>query len=146
MPILAKLAKDYPEDTIIQHETLPQSRAVMDLAEHQPAAAIQELEGSQPFDFGSDGAYLRGLAYLDLKDGAHAVEAFQRATQYKGTAFESSLQDYGQAVLGLARAYTLTGNKSAAQKAYEDLFTLWKSADPDLPQLLAAKKEYAALQ
>jgi eukaryotic-like serine/threonine-protein kinase len=144
-PILAKLGKDYPEDTIIQHETLPQSRAVMDLAEHNPAAAIQELEGSQPFDFGSDSAYLRGLAYLDLHDGPHAVEAFQRATQYKGTALGAGLQDYGQSLLGLARAYTLTANKPAAKKAFEDLFTLWKSADPDLPQLLSAKKEYAAL-
>jgi class 3 adenylate cyclase/tetratricopeptide (TPR) repeat protein len=146
MPLLAKLGNGYPEDTIIQHEILPQSRAVMDLAEHQPAAAIQELEGSQPFDFGSDGAYLRGLSYLDLKDGAHAVEAFQRATQYKGADLQASMQDYAQAMLGLARAYTLTGNKAAAKHSYESFFTLWKSADPDLPQLLAAKKEYAALQ
>ncbi len=145
MPLLAKLAKDYPEDTIIQHETLPQSRAVMDLAEHQPAAATQELEGSQPFDFGSDGAYLRGLAYLDLHDGPHAIEAFQRATQYKGAGLEAIMQDYPQALLGLARAYTLSGNKPAAKKSYESLFTLWQHADPDLPQLLAAKKEYAAL-
>jgi class 3 adenylate cyclase/Flp pilus assembly protein TadD/predicted negative regulator of RcsB-dependent stress response len=146
MPLLAKLGKDYPEDTIIQHEILPQSRAVMDLAEHQPAAAIQELEGSQPFDFGSDGAYLRGLSYLDLKDGAHAVEAFQRATQYKGADLQAQMQDYAQAMLGLARAYTLTGNKAAAKHSYEAFFTLWKSADADLPQLLAARKEYAALQ
>jgi class 3 adenylate cyclase/tetratricopeptide (TPR) repeat protein len=145
MPILAKLSKDFPEDTIIQRETLPQSRAVMDLAEHLPSAAIEELEGSQPFDFGSDGAYLRGLAYLDLHDGVHAVEAFQRATQYKGAGLEAIMQDYPQALLGLARAYTLTGNKPAAQKAYQSLLTLWQHADPDLPQLLAAKKEYAAI-
>jgi hypothetical protein len=39
----------------------------------------------------------------------------------------------------------LAGNKAAAKKAYQDLFETWKHADADLPQLVAAKKEYAAL-
>ena len=147
MPILARLAKDFPEDTIIQRETLPQSRAVMDLAEHLPSAAIEELEGSQPFDFGSDSAYLRGLAYLDLHDGVHAVEAFQRATQYKGAGLEATMQDYPQSLLGLARAYTLTGNKPRRpRRSYEDSFhPLARAPTPTFPQLHSRQKEYAAL-
>jgi class 3 adenylate cyclase/tetratricopeptide (TPR) repeat protein len=145
LPLMAKLGREYPEDTLIQKVILPQSRAAMALADHQPAVAAQELESSKSFDLVSPGAYLRGLAYLDLHDGPHAVEAFQRATQYKGACLQN-LQDYGQGKLGLARAYILTGDKPAAKKTYEDLFTLWKDADADLPQLLAAKKEYAALQ
>ena len=52
---------------------------------------------------------------------------------------------YGQAQLGLARAYAMSGDKADAKKAYEAFFLTWKDADADLPMLVAAKKEYAAL-
>jgi hypothetical protein len=45
---------------------------------------------------------------------------------------------------GLARAYDMVGDKDNAKKTYEALFVTWK--DADLPQLLAAKTEYAALK
>jgi class 3 adenylate cyclase/predicted negative regulator of RcsB-dependent stress response len=145
LPLIAKLNADYPQDTAIQKITLPQSRAALALADHKPADALRELENSRPFDLASDGAYLRGLAYLELGDAANAIDSFQQATKYKGTCLGVGLQDYGQGILGLARAYALAGNKQAARSNYENLLTLWRSADPDLPQLLAAKKEYAAL-
>jgi hypothetical protein len=37
------------------------------------------------------------------------------------------------------------GDKPNAKKAYESAFAIWKDADPDLPMLVAAKKEYAGL-
>jgi hypothetical protein len=39
----------------------------------------------------------------------------------------------------------MNGDKAEAKKAYEAFFATWKTADPDLPMLQAAKKEYAAL-
>jgi len=45
--------------------------------------------------------------------------------------------------LGLGRAYTATGDSAKARSAYEDFFTLWKDADPDIPILKQAKAEYA---
>src|SRR5208337_5693073 len=98
----------------------------------QPAEALHDLESAKAYNFVSIEAYLEGLAYLDLHDGKNAVEAFQRATKYKGNAVMSGLQDYGPGLMGLARAYTMTGNKTAAKKIYEDLFALWKDADQDL--------------
>jgi hypothetical protein len=47
--------------------------------------------------------------------------------------------------LGLARAYAIGGDKANAKKAYQDFFATWKDADADLPMLVAAKKEFAAL-
>ncbi|MGA7337075.1 MAG: hypothetical protein WBW91_10130 [Candidatus Sulfotelmatobacter sp.] len=47
--------------------------------------------------------------------------------------------------LGLARAYALSGNTSKAKAAYQDFFTLWKDADPDIPMLKEAKADYAKL-
>jgi eukaryotic-like serine/threonine-protein kinase len=45
----------------------------------------------------------------------------------------------------LARAYVMGGDKADAKKVFDAFFTTWKNADADLPMLLAAKKEYAAL-
>ena len=47
--------------------------------------------------------------------------------------------------LGLARAYALSGDTAKAKTAYNDFFTLWKDADPDIPILIAAKSEYTNL-
>jgi hypothetical protein len=48
--------------------------------------------------------------------------------------------------LGVARAYTLTGEPDKGRKAYQDFFALWKDADLDIPILIAAKAEYAKLR
>jgi eukaryotic-like serine/threonine-protein kinase len=45
----------------------------------------------------------------------------------------------------LARAKVLAKDAESARKAYQDFFTLWKDADPDVPILKQAKSEYAAL-
>jgi hypothetical protein len=39
----------------------------------------------------------------------------------------------------------MAGDKANAKKAYEAFLLTWKDADPDLPMLVAGKKEYAAL-
>ena len=36
--------------------------------------------------------------------------------------------------------------RPGARKAYQDFLTLWKDADPDIPALIEAKKEYAAFE
>jgi hypothetical protein len=40
----------------------------------------------------------------------------------------------------------MSGNPSAARKAYQDFFALWEDADSDIPILKQAKAEYAKLQ
>ena len=41
---------------------------------------------------------------------------------------------------------TLSGDSAKARIAYQDFFTKWKDADPDIPILKEAKVEYANLQ
>ena len=48
--------------------------------------------------------------------------------------------------LGLGRAYALSGDTAKAKSAYQDFLTIWKDADQDLPILISAKREYAALR
>ena len=145
-PILDRLARDSPQDTLINQVFLPTCRAGLSLIAHQPQAAIKELEGREAYDSVSEIPYLQGLAYLQLSDGPHAVDCFRRATKYRGCTLSNGLQNYGQAKLGLARAYVLAGDTASAKKTYESLFDDWKDADADLPQLVAAKKEYAGLK
>ena len=144
VPLLAKLAADSPQDTLIQQINLPQDRAALALADHQPAVALQLLPGPSNLDNVSAIPYLRGLAHLELHDAASAIADFKITTRWKGNGVLNA--NYGQGLLGLARAYTLNSDKPNALKTYQTLLTLWQHADPDLPQLLAAKKEYAALQ
>jgi hypothetical protein len=45
--------------------------------------------------------------------------------------------------LSLARAYAMGGDTDKARGMYREFLALWKNADPDIPILLQAKKEYA---
>jgi eukaryotic-like serine/threonine-protein kinase len=47
--------------------------------------------------------------------------------------------------LGLARAFALQGDAVKARAKYQDFFTLWKDADPEIPILNEARAEYAKL-
>ncbi|MBV8629900.1 MAG: protein kinase [Silvibacterium sp.] len=144
-PILNDLDKKYSEDTTIQGITLPASRALLDLSEHKPTDALVELEKAKAYDLVFPGAYLRGLAYLAAHDAGNAITAFQEAAQQRGAALVLGYQTFPQSQLGLARAYAMQGDKAKAKAAYQAFFDTWKNADQDLPQLIAAKKEFAAL-
>ncbi len=48
--------------------------------------------------------------------------------------------------LQLGRALAMSGDADKASAAYQDFFTLWKDADPDIPVLKQAKAEYANMQ
>jgi len=48
--------------------------------------------------------------------------------------------------VGLGRAYVLSGDTAKARAAYQDFFTIWNDADPEIPILQGAKAEYARLE
>ena len=137
--------KKYPEDSILLTLSLPLTRAADDLARKRPEQALRDMDVMGNYNLICPQEYIRGLAYLQLHDGANAAAAFHRATHYKGAALDAPNQDYAQAQLGLARAEVMLGDKSAAKQAYHDFFNTWKDADPDLPQLAQAKAEFAGL-
>jgi len=45
-----------------------------------------------------------------------------------------------------SRACVLQADTAKARAAYQGFLTLWKDADPDIPILKEAKREYAKLQ
>jgi hypothetical protein len=107
---------------------------------------LADAEPAKPYSAAYPALYLQGLAYLQMHDAGGAINVFKAATQYRGAMLVSGIGVcYPMAQLGLARAYAMGGDKVNAKKAYEAFFTTWKNADGDLPMLVAAKKEYAAL-
>jgi len=141
---LDALEKRYPEDTLVQELFVPQSRAWLAIKTGDAQRAIALLERVRAHDQASYAPYLRGLAYLQLKDPRNAIISFQDATRQKGIAY-NTFSPYALSYLGLGRAYVMLGDKASAKKAYDVFFTEWKSADPDLPVIAEAKKEYAQL-
>ena len=89
-------------------------------------------------------AYLRGQAYLNQHKGADAAAEFQKILDHRGWQPASPL--YPLAHLGLARAAALSGDTTKARTAYQDFFALWKDADPDIPILQEARREYEKLE
>lgn len=69
---------------------------------------------------------------------------FQKILDHRGIVLNDAIA--ALAHLGLARAYALQGDTAKARAVYQDFFTLWKDADPDIPILIAAKSEYAKLK
>jgi eukaryotic-like serine/threonine-protein kinase len=83
---------------------------------------------------------VRGQANLRLGRAAEAQSEFRKILDRPSLDILFPL-----AHLGMARAYALGGNAGASRSSYEDFFALWKDADPDLPVLIEAKKDYAML-
>ncbi len=142
--LLSNLEKRYPQDTLVQELNVPQSRAWLAIKAGDPQRALALLERVRAHDDASVAPYMRGVAYLQLKDSHNAVIAFQKGSRLKGQAYYLG-SPYGLSYLGLGRAYAMAGNKADAKKAYDVFFSEWKNADIDLPVIAEAKKEYAQL-
>ena len=142
------LAKQFPEDTVVQFNYLPTIRAQVALNGKETSKAIEALQTAAPYELGNDGllypVYVRGQAYLFLHQGHEAGIEFQKMLDHRSIV----LNEPGGALahLGLARAYAMEGGTTQAKAAYQDFLTLWKDADPDIPILKEAKAEYAKLQ
>ncbi len=149
--LIEQLAKEFPTDTLQNSVWLPVARATNLIRANQAGQAVDTLEAAAPYEFGSppNGAtywpmYVRGEAYLRLRNGAKAATEYQKMLDHRGIAPNSPL--YPLARLGLGRALLLQGDKAKAKEAYQDFFAMWKDADPDVPILKEAKAEYAKLQ
>jgi len=148
------LAKRFPEATLVQFNYLPTLRAKLALSRGNPSGAIENLEVAVPYDFGKTSAsnywvalypvYVRGEAYLSAHQGKEASAEFQKILDHRGIVLNEPIG--ALAHLQIGRAYAMQGDTARAQAAYQDFFSLWKDADPDIPILKRARLEYAKLQ
>jgi len=143
--LVDEMAKRFPTDSLINQVRIPLVEAHVAMQHGNAAQAIQLLEKTRLYgrNILFPIAYLRGQAYLAEKKGADAAAQFQEILDNRGWSPISYF--YPLAYVGVARAAVLQGDMAKARKAYEDFFALWKDADPDLPILIEAKKEYEQL-
>jgi len=150
--LAAETSKRLPNGIIWNAVQLPEIRAAIELQRGQPARAVELLASASPYERAyPEAVYLRGMAYLRLHKGVEAAAEFQKILDHKGASWASTWRFpnwglyYSISYVGLARASVLAGDTAKARKAFKDFFELWKDADQNLPILIEAKKDYAAL-
>jgi tetratricopeptide (TPR) repeat protein len=146
--VMNEATKAYPNDTILPTVFVPQVRLQAERARGNPSEALKFSEALRRYDFGNIvglyNNYLRGLIYLDLKQGSEAAAEFQKIIDRPGVDPMSELRPLAH--IGLARAAAMSGDVAKSRTAYQNFFALWKDADPDLPILIQARKEYEQLK
>jgi DNA-binding winged helix-turn-helix (wHTH) protein/tetratricopeptide (TPR) repeat protein len=131
-------------NTVHIYCNLPLVRATLALKAHQSAEAAQLLEPARPYqlrDFRVP--YLRAQAETEtglLDDAAHD---YRLILDNQGVDPTSPL--YSLAHLRLARVLVLQQKQDQARDEYNAFFAAWKNADADLPLLIQARHEDAAL-
>ena len=154
LPIISNLEKRFPEDTEARFVYVPTLRAILAENHRNFAEAIEQLELEAPYDLGIPGTwagffgdmypvYVRGLAYLGMRQPQEAAIQFQKIIDHRGIVASDPIG--AAARLQLARAHKLAGDKTKAKSAYQDFLVLWKNADVDLRLLTSARGEYASL-
>jgi tetratricopeptide (TPR) repeat protein len=149
--LATELDKTFPLDTLVQRYWLPTIRASVAMNRKDPNRAVELLKVPSPIELGEITqftifmcpVYMRGEAYLMLRDGNRAAVEFQKFIDHRGVAMNFPWGTLAR--LGLARAYAMQGDTAKARIEYQDFLTLWKDADPDVPILKQAKAEYAKL-
>jgi DNA-binding winged helix-turn-helix (wHTH) protein/tetratricopeptide (TPR) repeat protein len=146
------IEKRFPEDTSAQFSYLPTLKAMFALQRGDAAKAVEELESAVPYETGVPRlligamypAYVRGEAFLAEGRGAEAATEFQKILDHREVVVSDPVGALARLELG--RAYRLSGENARAKAAYEDFFVLWKNADANVPVLMKARSEYAAIR
>jgi tetratricopeptide (TPR) repeat protein/predicted Ser/Thr protein kinase len=140
----AVLAKRFGRDRDFQAAWLPAFEAAAAMRRGDNTAAIEALRPAEPFERARPLiAIQRGQVLFQAGRFAEAAAAFQKAIDNRFTMEPSPRGTV--ALIWLARTRVRLGDVAAARRAYQDSFAEWKGADADIPILVAARKEYAAL-
>jgi tetratricopeptide (TPR) repeat protein/predicted Ser/Thr protein kinase len=143
--LIDAVAPQFPSATLVNGVLIPNARAAMELRRGTAARAVEHLRVAAPYDRVNPlGIYLRGQACLKAGSAAAATVEFQKIVANRGASAVNVV--YPLAHLGLGRAAALAGDAPRSRKAYQDFFAFWKDADPDIPVLLEAMREYEALK
>jgi eukaryotic-like serine/threonine-protein kinase len=87
--------------------------------------------------------FVAAIAALRLQRWNDAARLFETIIGFGPRVGLSPQHAFSRIMLG--RAYAGAGRAADARKAYEEAFKIWKDADPDLPLLVEARREYDRL-
>jgi len=136
--MFTEIKNEFPHNTLLNQLWIPFGRAGGLLQAGKYDAVVAELQVAERFERAGRffPQYFRGLAYFKLGRLSDAIREFDRILDHRGEGTLSAI--YPLAQLARARALKEKGE-------YEKFFELWKDADPDMPALIAARKEYETL-
>jgi Flp pilus assembly protein TadD len=154
--LAADLERRFPQDTSVNYTYVPTIRAVLALKRRELARASDLLQVNVPYELAVPGlpfdlffgsmypVYVRGEVYLAEGKASAAASEFQKILDHRGIVLADPIAPMARVQLG--RALARAGETDKARAAYETFFTLWKDADPDVPILAQARREFARLQ
>ncbi len=145
--IIDDVRKKAPLNGEFNRYWLPVIGAEIELNRDRGQQALELLKPVSGYEFSLlslSPVYVRGRAYLKVRDGQRAAAEFQKIVDHRSIVANDLLG--ALAYLQLARAHAMAGDTAKAKAAYRDFLTLWMDADPDIPILKQAKTEYAKLQ
>ena len=147
--LLDQLDHDYPIATLNLGVYSPMVRTMMAVSRGSTAEDVTNLmQAALPYEFGFAAdmlpIYVRAVCYLETRSPEEASREFQKVLDHHSVDAVTTLYPLSQ--LGLARAYAAMGRNADSRKAYQQVFTLWKDADKDLPILLTAQRELRTLK
>lgn len=144
--LASEIQREHPQDTLAAGYWLPAIHAAIALQRHHARQAIvlSRTPSSMALAFSEMlTVYLRGEAYMQLRDGKSAAAELQEFLDHWGLVRNAPEGAFAR--LALARAYAMQGKVPEARAAYKMFLTLWKDADPDIPLLQQARAESAQL-
>jgi hypothetical protein len=136
-----KASRERSTDTLWNGAGLPILRAAVEYNREQPSKAL---------DF-SIRQIRESLSVRDIHPRIGLPEVASRSRSRGGVSKGRRSQGgelgplYPLSYLGMARGFALTADAARARKAYNEFLTLWKDAEPDVPILIRAQKEYEGL-
>ena len=145
----------FPEDTAVNRIYLPVLSAVLAMDNGNAPEAVEDLQVTTTGEMAmvGDGAammgnvhspYIRGEALFRANRVQEGLAEFQKIVDHPGIRFTDPIGSL--AGLQIARGYGFVGDQDKARSEYEKLFKRWADADPDLPMLKKAQREFRSLR
>ena len=144
----------FPEDTAVNRIYLPVLNAIIALGKRNAPEAVEDLEATTAGEMAMVGVgsamlgnvhspYIRGEALFRAGRVKEGLAEFQKIVDHPGIRFTDPIGSL--AYLQISRGYRLAGDGNKARSEYEILFQRWVDADPDLPILKEAQREFRSL-
>jgi tetratricopeptide (TPR) repeat protein len=139
------LANRFPENTMVRDQYIPMIRAAAALysgaAVKNTDAILSELAPTEPAEFGSHAMdrvafltcysiYFRGEVYLAARQGAMAAAEFQKILDHPQLTLTDPVS--ARAMLGLSRAYELSGDRAKSLATLKNFQMISKNAGSGL--------------
>jgi serine/threonine protein kinase/tetratricopeptide (TPR) repeat protein len=143
-PLVTAFARRFPKDQYYQTLWRPLAASSAAAARGNFQVALDALRDAESWEPAKPALLKqKGRLLLAMGRATEAADVFKRAIATRYVAEPTPIGRVAR--VWLARALAKSGDDAGARREYEQVFEEWKAADPDVPILVEARKEYALL-